>query len=167
MPVNCHGEPAPKSGGNAAVVAIKLPPTLIMELGPKYRPFAFARITVPFAFRFPYIRDGLASPISLKTMELDDGWRNEVVWPAPMLKLCQFKMANWLTVILSCEPICWAMALPAVTVSPVGLANVSATDPARNDSAAKEIHWRASMNFLGQSWLGFMARLELVANAEV
>ncbi len=35
MPVNCHAAPEPKSGANGAVVAMKLPPTLIIEFGPK------------------------------------------------------------------------------------------------------------------------------------
>ena len=35
MPVNVQLEPEPKSGVMGAVVAMKSPPTLIMEFGPK------------------------------------------------------------------------------------------------------------------------------------
>ena len=55
-------------------------------------------------------------------MELADGCKNEVVSPAAMLKLCQFKTASWLTVTLSCAPSCCAVAWPALTVRPAGLA---------------------------------------------
>ena len=48
---------------------------------------------------------------------------NVVVSPGWMLKLLQFKNADWLVVTLSCEPLCCALAEPETTVMPVGLAN--------------------------------------------
>ena len=59
----------------------------------------------------------------LKTIEPDDGCKNEVVSAAAMLKLLQFKTVNWPTVIFNCEPNCCAVALPSETVMPEGLAS--------------------------------------------
>ena len=72
------------------MVAIKLPPTLIMELGPKKNPLAFARMTVPLAARCPQICDGAVPPIVLRTTELDEGCRNRVVSLDEISKLPQF-----------------------------------------------------------------------------
>ena len=45
-----------------------------------------------------------------------------VVSPAAILKLCQFRKAFCETLIVSCEPLIVAVAEPAVTVMPCGLA---------------------------------------------
>src|ERR1700677_136197 len=76
----------------------------------------------------------------LKTMEPDEGCKNEVVSPAPMLKLLQFKIASWPTVTLSCEPSCWAVALPTETVRPVGLAKVLEAPQIKTNLAASQIN---------------------------
>ena len=81
IPENCHVDPAPKSGVMGAVVAMKLPPTLIIEFGPKEKPYALARTTVPLALSVPQIRDGLAPPMLFKTIESAEGWMKRVISP--------------------------------------------------------------------------------------
>ena len=128
-----------------AVVAMKSPPTLIMEFGPKKKPLALARMTVPLALRLPKICDGLAPPISLSTTEFAEGWMNVVVSPAGMLKLLQLRNAAWLTVKLSCAPLVWAVAVPSRTVMPVGLADSFRQPTAAKNTAARPDHFRLAV----------------------
>src|SRR5476651_398185 len=95
-------------------------------------------MTVPFALRFPKICDGLAPPIWLMAMELTEGWMNVVVSPRWMLKLLQFKNADWLVVTFNCEPFCCVVAEPDTTVRPVGFANRKLF-PAKSSATASEI----------------------------
>jgi hypothetical protein len=92
----------------------------------------------------------------LSATESDDGWRKVVVWPAAMLKLCQFKTAAALVVMLSCEPLVWSEAEPCETVKPVGFADEKLF-PAKNNATANG-------KILD---LKFIMRLELVSDAEI
>src|SRR5277367_524798 len=95
-------------------------------------------MTVPLAVRLPQILDGLAPPILLSTIELAEGCRNEVVSPAEMLKLLQLRMADELTVTLSCDPIVCVEAEPETTVSPDGLACSGPHRPMQHSSTAQK-----------------------------
>src|ERR1700722_2007643 len=100
-------------------------------------------MTVPLALRAPKICEGLAPPMRLKTIDPDEGCKNEVVSPAAMLKLLQFRTASWLTVTLSCEPNCCAVAVPEKTVMPAGLASVLEAPQIKINSNAE----RTSLRF--------------------
>ncbi len=52
----------------------------------------------------PRICDGLGSLIWFQTTEEDEGWTKVVVWPAPMLKLCQLMKALSEVWMVNCEP---------------------------------------------------------------
>src|SRR5580692_9033157 len=95
-------------------------------------------MTVPLAVRLPQILDGLAPPILLRTIELTEGCRNEVVSPFKMLKLLQLRMAEELTVTLSCDPIVCVVAEPETTVRPDGLARSSPTGAMQHSSSAQK-----------------------------
>jgi hypothetical protein len=81
----------------------------------------------------------------LKTTELADGWRNVVVSPGWMLKLLQFKSADWLVVTLSCEPFCCAVAEPEPTVMPVGFAKQIFIRAAAQQATSKNNHARVAI----------------------
>src|SRR5580692_7727279 len=117
-------------------------------------------MTVPLALRLPKICDGFAPPIKLKTTEPEEGCKNDVVSPAAILKLLQFKTASWLTVTSSCEPSCRAVALPAATVMPAGLAATFNARPIRINNMEIQI------NFLFKD-LFFIRLSKLPSHAEV
>src|ERR1700690_557094 len=101
-------------------------------------------MTVPLALRLPKICDGLAPPISLSPTEFGGGWMKVGVSPAWMLKLLQLRNAAWLTVTLSCAPLVWGVAVPSLTVMPVGLASNFKLRPAVNSATARQSHFRAA-----------------------
>src|ERR1700722_4256100 len=94
-------------------------------------------MTVPLAVKLPQILDGLAPPMLLRTIELTEGCRNDVVSPFKMLKLLQLRMAEELTVTLSCDPIVCVVAEPETTVSPDGLACSSPIGTMHHSSIAQ------------------------------
>ena len=68
--------------------------------------------------------DGLLLMTRFNTALARDGWIKLVVWPAPILKLCQLMIALWLLVTLSVFAFGVAkVAVPDTTVGPCGLAS--------------------------------------------
>ena len=72
--------------------------------------------------------------------DVDEGWTNVVVSPAPILKLCQFTYAlPEVCVIVNWEPLVLNDAEPCVTELPVGLARTATglvNDASRSRAAA-------------------------------
>src|ERR1700690_660496 len=128
-------------------------------------------MTVPLALRLPKICDGLAPPISLSATEFAEGWMKVVVAPAWMLKLLQLRNAAWLTVKLSCAPLVWAVAVPSLTVIPVGLASSFKLQQAAKNNMARPGHFRlAAARARWNCWderLFFILQSELDSDAEI
>jgi hypothetical protein len=106
------------------VVAIRLP-TSTVDVGEKYRPWAFVSTTCPGALMRPKIWLGLASLMRLSVTACALGWANCTCAALPRLKLSHWRMALGLLCCTSrlaaCAVLVWLMlACPATSRPPVG-----------------------------------------------
>src|SRR5579885_522342 len=105
-------------------------------------PDGFCRTTMPLAFRWPRIWDGLTSLTRFQTTDEADGWTNAVVSPAPILKLCQLMTVLLAAPTVSIEPDALKVAAPCATLPPVGLAPAGRWAPTASASANAGQHGR-------------------------
>ena len=120
-------------------------------------------MTVPLALRLPKICDGFAPPIRLNTTELADGCKKRRRFAGRMLKLLQFKIANWLTVTLSCEPQLLCGGGAGDDSHAGGIGKQIQSRPATGARQTRATFPDAQENI----YLNFMAYLELIAHAEI
>jgi hypothetical protein len=89
------------------------------------------RKTSPFALSWPSSVEGSEPMTLLRIAEAAEGWRKVVIWPVPIEKLSQSMIARFDPWVITVDapvglPI---VAVPAVTVPPVGFADTSTGNP--------------------------------------
>src|SRR5688572_1554745 len=110
-----------KSESERARVEATSPPTFTLEPFPNNIPFGLIRKILPLAVRSPRISDGSAPSTRLSATELELGWTKTTLLSLPIENVCQLIAACWLDwVMVTVWPLLEMVALPAVTVPPVG-----------------------------------------------
>ena len=130
---------AKSAGGPPAVVATKLA-ALTTESGPNQKPARLASTTMPLAWMLPNRCDGFASSTWFQTTDAAFGCWKRVVSPGARLKDCQFSTARSETVSVSVGPAGTAVAEPATTTRPCGLAQATGAQSSDTRPPQPRIH---------------------------